>query len=912
MMAREPESAVASDGLPAGAVSFGWPALLQTKLALPPHRSFLVSRRRLTSALDNRPDARLILIAAPAGFGKTTLAIEWLSGRDPSTVAWLGLDAADNDTNRFWRYVFDAIRRARPNFGSWMARLAPGTLPPWDAVVTSLLNELDTLPQPIILTLDDYHIIHEPAIHQSINYLLQRAPQNLRLVITSRADPPLALARLQVQDGLVEIRAADLRFTRDEIETYLNRMMGLDLSPDHIDALQQRTEGWPAGVHLLARSLAHHLPAERADFVRTFSGTHRYVLNYLMEEVLHHQPPDMREFLLHTSVLQRLAAPLCEAVTGRPDSQALLARAAHEGLFITPLDRDGRWYHFHPLFSEALELQLRENDPSLLAELHRRASGWCVRNGHVERAINHALSSGEFDRAVELIEDVAEKTWSHGGLPTLQGWLDALPKETVARRFPLRLYYTWALFLNDRWDEATTHWRESRPLLNDTTTPEGRHLLGMWAAIGGAMMAHKDEPEATLRLTAEAFELLAPDTVTWRAIPMINVGLAYMTRGKVDEAARSFSQAADLTVAHGNEYLAFASLWHWSEALIAGGHLHRAAAVFDQLQQMETTPGGKAMRLAAYADIGLGLLACERNELLMAESLLNGGLERIWPGGQPRVMIQARLALARVASALGDSRAARRHLLASLDVVRQYRLPALDRPIEAYLTLLAVRSGEWSVVELWESRLQAAVDEHPPALRETEEWVRGQIAIHRREFATAERILEPLFAAAEAEGRHGSAMAILPYLALALAGQGKLKPAEDVLLRAIARGEREGHVRVFLDAGPRLVELLSRPAVRQSSPRYVGQLLHAAAAEGSDDVSAARPGETSYFEPLTPRELDILDLIAKGASNQDIAEQLYLSVGTVKGHVNHTFSKLDVHNRTSAVARARELGILVS
>jgi LuxR family maltose regulon positive regulatory protein len=433
----------------------------------------------------------------------------------------------------------------------------------------------------------------------------------------------------------------------------------------------------------------------------------------------------------------------------------------------------------------------------------------------------------------------------------------------------------------------------------------------MWAAIGGAMMAHKDEPEATLRLTAQAFELLAPDSVTWRAIPMINVGLAYMTRGKVDEAARSFSQAADLTVAHGNEYLAFASLWHWSEALIAGGYLHRAAAVFDQLQQMETTPGGKAMRLAAYADIGLGLLACERNELLMAESLLNGGLERIWPGGQPRVMIQARLALARVASALGDSRAARRHLLASLDVVRQYRLPALDRPIEAYLTLLAVRSGEWSVVELWESRLQAAADEHPPALRETEEWVRGQIAIHRREFATAERILEPLVAAAEADGRHGSAMAILPYLALALAGQGKLKPAEDVLLQAIARGEREGHVRVFLDAGPRLVELLSQPAVRQSSPRYVGQLLHAAAAEGSGDVSTARPGETSYVEPLTPRELDILDLIAKGASNQDIAEQLYLSVGTVKGHVNHIFSKLDVHNRTSAVARARELGILL-
>lgn len=912
MMEREPGSVGSNDGLPAGAASFGWSTLLQTKLALPPRRSLLISRRRLTSALDSLPGARLILIAAPAGFGKTTLAIEWLTEQDPSTVAWLGLDAADNDTNRFWRYVFAAIGQACPGFGNWVARLAPGAaLPPWDTVVTSLLNELNTLPQPVILALDDYHVIHEPAIHQSINYLLQHAPRSLRLVITSRADPPLALARLQVQDGLIEVRAADLRFTRDEIETYLNQMQGLDLPSDDIDALQHRTEGWPAGVHLLARSLADRAPAERAAFVRTFSGTHRYVLNYLMEEVLQHQPPDMREFLLHTSVLQQLAAPLCEAVTGRPDSQTLLARAAHEGLFITPLDHDGRWYHFHPLFSEALELQMRESDPSLLSELHRRASGWCARNGHTERAVNHALSSGEFDKAVELIEAIAEKTWSHGGLPTLQRWLDSLPTEIVASRFPLRLYYTWALFLNDRWDEATAHWRESQPLLNDTSTPEGRHLRGMWAAIGGAMMAHKEEPEATLRLTEEAFEFLAPDSVTWRAIPTINVGLAYMTRGEVDAAARTFSQAADLTVAQGNEYLAFASLWHWSEALIAGSHLHQAAAVFDQLQQMETTPGGKALRLAAYADIGLGLLACERNELLMAETLLNSGLERIWPGGQPRVMLQARLALARVASALGNAGAARQHLLASLDVVRQYRLPALDRPIEAYLTLLALRNGEWSAVELWESRLLAAADEHPPALRETEEWVRGQIAIHRGDFATAEHILDPLVDATEAEGRHGSAMAILPYLALALAGQGKWKPAEDVLRRAIARGEREGHVRVFLDAGPQLVELLSRPTVRQSSPRYVGHLLHAAAAEGSRVAFAPKPGEPSYVEPLTPRELDILNMIAKGASNQDIAEQLYLSVGTVKGHINHVFSKLDVHNRTSAVARARELGLLL-
>lgn len=902
--------------------------LLQTKFYVPPSLPHAISRLSLIPQLKVGPATRLILVSAPAGFGKTTLVAEWLAHRQVETsepcAGWLSLEEADNDLKRFWRYVIAALRSIDQSIGqSLVGTFGRPSLPADENWLAPLLQDMERVARPIILVLDDYHVIHTRAIHQSLNYFLQHLPLTACLVLLTRADPPLPLARLRVQEALIELRAADLRFSPQEVEEYLNGAMGLGLSEEDVNRLERRTEGWPAGVHLAARSTAaYDSAARRHEFIQNFSGSNSHLFNYLIEEVLQQQQPAVRDFLLQTSILSRLSGPLCAAVTGQPVDAAnhTLWRLAHDHLFVIPLDAAGHWFRYHPLFAESLEARLHEDNTNLWNEIHRRASRWCAGNGQIEHSINHAMICADFDAAATLIEAVGDKTWSSGDIAAPLRWLDAMPREIVEKRMALRLLYVWILFLHDRWTEATQLWEETGQLLNSRSESPDGACRGRWAAIGGAMGAHRLLPEETIRLTQMALACLSPDDHLWRAVSHINLSLAYQAQGKVDLAAATFESAADQCIAEGNLYLAFAALAHLNEVCFAQGRLYEAQASSERLQELEGMPGGDKLALRANGKIGLGRLAYERNDLLRAERLTTDAIANIWPGGQPRIVLIGRFTLSRVYEIQGNSLAARQQLDLALEMLSRLKLTVEQRVLRAFMARQALHEGRWEDVKCWQETSRLSAQDMPEYPREFEHCVLAEIWIAEGQFAKAEGLLARLRAAAERDGRTGNEITLLLLYALALNGQKRVPEAELAVRRALTLAQPQGYTRTFLDLGAPLMEIMNRPAVRRQAGAYVSQLYRAYEAETAPMGSPSSNGhhanlsptaeDLTLMEQLTPREWEILTMIARGASNQEIANRLVLSVGTVKGHVNHIFSKLNVHNRTAAVARARDFQLI--
>jgi LuxR family maltose regulon positive regulatory protein len=655
-------------------------------------------------------------------------------------------------------------------------------------------------------------------------------------------------------------------------------------------------------------------PSVRHDFIRSFSGSNRFVLSYLLEEVLQQQQPHVRDFLLKTSVLSQLTAPLCSSITGQANSASILAQLVHDNLFTSPLDPDGTWYRYHPLLSESLSARLREDDPALWNELHRRASDWCAHNGHVERAINHAIVSANYELAGELIVQVGEQTWTGGEIATLLRWLDALPPPVIDSRIALRLLYAWVLFLHDRWDDATRQWEDVGRALEQLDEPDKKHCRGRWAAIGAAMAAHRQEADRTLQLTQQSLADLPEDDPNWRIVSNINLGLAHETLGDVGLAARAYNKAADLSIARQNAYLAFASLGHLSEVYMVQGRLFEAQATCERLKQCEELPGGKTLALGANGDIGLALVAYERNDLITAERLFLHALERIWPGGQPRVVLRGRLGLCRLYAAQPAWDKANKQLDLAMVMVTQLQMAAERNLVAATQAWLAHRQGHDIAVTKWKAENQSILQDTSDFRHEIEHRIMAEILIAERRYQAAETLLRALSSAAGRTGRYGRQIAILSLLALALAGQNRADEAESTLKRAISLAEPQGFMRTFIDFGRPLIDLLRRPSVMRAAPSYIKQLLQAYEATIPAELSADKPDdgdEPVLLEKLTPREWEILLLIAAGESNQDIADRLVLSVGTVKGHINHIFSKLDVHSRTAAVAKAHELGLII-
>lgn len=908
--------------------------LLRTKLFIPPIHARAIARSALLHRLDQLENVKLILVTAPAGFGKTTLVAKWLADKhsslDNNRGIWLSLEEADNDLARFWKYLIAAMQTVDPCVGlNLMGLLGRPALPPPETWLPSLLNDLEQVSGPRTIVLDDYHCIHTRAIHHSLNHLIQHLPPTITIAIITRADPPIPLARLRVQDCLAEIRAADLLFSSGEIEAYLNGTLGLDLTAEDLDLLAQRTKGWPAGIQLAARSLLGCADGiARSHQIRQFSGSNEFILNYLLEEVLQQQPPAVRDFLLRTSILSRLTAPLCAAVTDLSPEKAdqTLSALCHDDLFISPLDDARQWYRYHPLLSEALATKLRNEHPQQWEDGHRQALNWLVAHDQHEAAIGHALAVREYDIAADIIEGIGDATWSTGDVSSPLRWLAALPKAALNNRVSLRLLYAWALVLNSRIDEAETLWREVGEEFGGTPAGYSHPARGRWAALGGAIAHLRERPQEAIHLCKQALELLPPEESLWRAVSQLICGSAYQSLGQAAPAVAIYQEMIDLCASKGIQYLGLLAQANLIEVLHTQGRLYEAQAHCERVRVAIPEPSIYGATLDSHACVCLGRLYYERNDLQSAERLVTDGINRIWPDGQVQQTVAGHLLLARIHQLNGKQEASRRQLETALNIALQTRQANVERAVRATTARLALFANSWDAVKSWQAGSGVSANDLSDFTREYEHRILSEILIAQGAFQPAETLLSRCRAAAARGGRGGSDLPLALLQAVALLRQNRPSEAEAVARGVLSLAESQNYARTILDMGEPVIELLRRPNVRSHAPAYVDRLCaffdqenertHPAkplkSTNGHQSLPLSADGQMVEIDALTPRESEILTLIAGGASNQEIADCLVLSVGTVKGHINHIFSKLDVHSRTAAVARARNYRLIAS
>jgi LuxR family transcriptional regulator, maltose regulon positive regulatory protein len=897
--------------------------LLSTKLYQPQVPPDFVSRPRLIAYLNKGLTGRLTLLSAPAGFGKTTLLAEWIKNyrlrmrndeedvANPSLIisnfAWLSLDEQDNDLTRFLTYLSATLQSADPAVGqSVLPRLQSSHIVPVETILTLLINDLNRLDGKVALILDDYHLISNPAVHTAVAFLLDHAPPQLHLVIATRSDPPLSLARWRVRGELNEIRAADLRFTAGETTRFVQQAVEQPLPQPLAGLLAERTEGWAAGLQLATLSLRGLDLAAAADFIHTFGGSNRHVFAYLVEEVWQRQPVSTQRFLLHTTLLDRLTAPLCDAIIW-PDklpagrhSKAILDFLVDNNLFLLPLDKNRQWFRYHPLFAEAIQARLQATEPDLIPELHRRASRWYAASGYTEPAIHHALASQDFDMAAGLIETAVNQLWPKGRLGLPLSWLSALPAETRQARLQLEILYAWLLLLHDRWAEADEQVRlvgQQLPALS----PEDPHAMqyhGRWAAIQGVMAATHQETAAAITWMESALAQLPIGDINWRQVAMIGLGLTQLAEGQAGPARVTLHQAALICEQSNDLYLAYAARWRQMEACWAQGRLREVADCLQRLELLGERDEANWLALPANAAIGWAMLAYERNNLAQAKEMLTAALPQIWPGGQPRIALQAYLMLARLAQAEGDRAQMKTHLAVAEQLVHRFNLSEEKVMVTAVIARLLVAEGELQEAQ-WQLEKQGIGPQSPPDFHHEIgllTLVRLYLAEQRPGEALA--LLSRLRPPAEQSGRDGSLLEICLLQALALAQNQRYEHALACLKDALSLAEPEKYGRIFINEGRSLQRLL---ALITPCSSYVKALLA---------QLETKPATDYLLDPLTGRELEILRLVAIGASNQAIADRLVISLGTVKGHLNHILSKLNAHNRTEAVARARDLGIV--
>jgi LuxR family maltose regulon positive regulatory protein len=916
--------------------------LLATKLHIPPLRPDFVPRRRLLDRLEAGLRRKLILISAPAGFGKTTLLSEWHTSPQGQALSltWVLLDEQDNDPNRFWSYVLAALETVRPGTSESAGRLLQ-TLPAPSAatgdrsrslqnVLTALVNDLvdeqagDGSAPPLVLVLDDYHSIHTPAIHDSLAFFLDYMPPATHVVILSRADPPLPLARLRARDQLLELRVTDLRFTADEVDIFLNRIMALDLPAGAVSTLDARTEGWAAGLQLAALSLQGLDRQQAQRFLDAFAGTHRHVLSYLTEEVLQRQSPEVQTFLLQTSILPYLTAPLCDAVTGQPGSQPVLEQLANDNLFNTPLDDEGRWYRYHPLFADALRARLQQSSPDLLPELHRRASAWHQGQGALVDAVRHALAAGDPERAAHLVEAGYKRLVMRGELLTLHRWLDALPADLVQTRPRLCLAAALALAYSGRRGLVEGHLQQAEAALAAGPGIAGADAVrGEIAAFRAVFASVNWTGQCSLELTQQALRLLPAarsDEDLWlRILTLQALGNCHRFQGEVREADESYAEALAAARALDSPFLIQAITNRLGQNQLLQGRLRRAAQTFEAALRQAEARGGELLWFSGELHAHLSRVYTEWNELDRALENTQQGIELSRQAENHFALLEGYLALAGALAARGQAQAAS----LALDQAQQLAVdaggPYLGSQVAAQRAWLSLVLGSGSSpdaevrqwAEAWTARRAQATDEDLPlVLREFQDLILARFWLKQGRLDEAVGLLAEIQSTAEAAGRMGTVLRALVLRALVFQQQGDVAQAKDTLERALILARPEGYMRTFLDAGPplRFLILDCRLAIAGSHEAAKTLLAYV------DRVLAAFPEadtpRSDLQNLLTPRELEILALMASGASNQEIAGRLVVTVGTVKGHVNHILGKLEAHNRTEVVARARNLGLL--
>ena len=896
--------------------------ILSTKLYPPNPQTNGVLRARLSHKLLEGiacPGA-WTLLSGPAGFGKTTLLSEFIElYRQP--VAWLSLDTADNDPTRFWTYFIAACQSVRAGVGE--AALALFRMPqpaPEGAVPTILINEISRQEHELVLVLDDYHVIQNQSIHSAVSYFLDHLPDHLHIIFSTRVDPPWPLARFRSRGQLIEIRAADLRFSVEEAADFLNLTMGLGLSPNDIASLEARTEGWIAGLQLAALSMQGR--SDIAGFVKAFTGSHAYVAEYLVEEVLQHQTEEIQTFLLRTSILERLSAGLCEAVTGLQDGQAVLTTLHRANIFVIPLDDEGLWFRYHQLFADLLQARLRQSLPSdAITTLHSRASKWYERNGFVIDAVKHALAAQDFEAAANLIQQNASNVMIRGELTTLLQWIEALPAD-VSRRHPqIIISKAWTLTLGGDQPQVESLLKEIEAQLEiNDETPEVRELRGNAAAIRGYFSMLAGDYTRALALTEIAEVLLPESSVQARSILPYTLGIAYRVKGEYEKAAGAFAHLARIGEVS-NDLL----VWATGETEVVNtrhsqGRLREASETARLALQRMANKGALPFGSLAKLEVALCDVLRDQNKLDEAYQRVTGVIERMKAWDMPTDRLFAYLSLTRIQESQGNIAGA----LESLNVAKDLRsshpvLMSLGRSVDIYEIRLLMATQDVPAAATLMENLQPGTSQMVN-IRDQELIMFARVRLAQGRNDEAEAILAPLSSDAEAGGRMNAMLESLALQACALEVQGDRDAAIAILVKALTFAEPEGFIRVFVDEGEVMQKLLIAEArhpatatvpAAQSLKPYIEGLLEAFHTTSSPGVAPhSQDKEAGLVEQLTSRELEVLQLIAAGDSNQTIAEKLVITVSTVKKHTGNIFGKLNVSSRTQAIVRARKLGLL--
>jgi LuxR family maltose regulon positive regulatory protein len=857
------------------------------------------------------------LISAPAGFGKTTLLVEWLKECEDGdqSVAWVSLDEGDNDPGRFLSYLVAALRRTLgAGFGEGVLAVLRSPGPPrMEVVLGTFVNELVDLPGEIAVVLDDYHVIDSESVHRSVSFLLEHLPPNVHLVISSRIDPPLQLSRLRTRNQMTELDAADLIFTLEEAASFLNTVMGLDLSAEDVAVLEERTEGWIAGLQLAALSMRHR--QDVSGFIRSFSGSHRDVLDYLAEEVLERQLGQVREFLLVTSIAEHLTGILCDAITGRDDGQGMLERLERENLFVIALDDERHWYRYHHLFAEFLRGRLMRERPESTGELHLRASGWYEDNGHLPEAVGHALSAPDHDLAARLIEEGVEGAVERGEGTTALRWLEALPTEAKRLRPRLFVEHAVALVITGRPDDAEPLLIEAERAA-EADGEDGRFLLGFASAVRSwRARLRGDAPEA-VELARRGLSLLPEGEVHVRSYAAVRLGDALRTLGDLAAADEAYAEAAELGQAAHHAYGRLAGMVMHARVRAEQGRLREADEEFRRALRLLIEEGFELSPAAGIVHIGMGALLYERDDLDEAEHALERGMELAERTGDVSTLVWAYVTISRNKLARGNEEGAIQRARQAERVARDSGADLQTAIALGWMTKLLLAQGDLTEAVAFEQERAANADAAADAALVVDRLTSARLLHAQSRHREALPLLEELGKMAEAAGRTSNLIEILALQALALWAGSKKERAVSALVQALTLAEPEGYVRTIVDEGPQMAALLSEvlgakqrgrtDLLRCVPAHYLKKLL---AALERDAASAASP-TAGLPEPLSEREQEVLRLIASGKSNRRIASDLFVSVGTVKTHINNLYRKLDAHSRTQALARARELNLL--
>lgn len=918
--------------------------LLATKLHRPAPRTTAVLRPRLHSRLLAGLRGRLTLIAAPAGFGKSTLLAQALQEAqnpqpapgDPTRsnaqtlqVGWVSLDAGDNDPARFWSYLCAAIERASPGLGAPALALLRAAPTAGDVAIAELLNRLSEHSGEVALVLDDYHLISNPAIHQGMGFLLEHAPAQFHLVLASRVDPPLPLARLRARGDLLELRVADLRFTSAEALQFLRETMGLQLDADAAAALEARTEGWAAGLQLAALSLQGQ--ADVRSFIASFSGSHRHVVDYLAEEVLSRQPEHIRAFLLQTAILERFSGPLCDAVLGVQSqagdsySRLVLDALERENLFLIPLDEERRWYRYHHLFADLLRHRMRQEQPALATELHRRAAAWFEQHGAPEEAVEHALAAGDTELLARLLTAHGARFAASGKTRALRRWLDALPRDVLLTNPRLCLTQAQVLLDNRQVAALEPYLQAAEAALADAPGPEAIGMRGELLTQRAHVAIERGAFAEALGLAREAATLLPANEHWVRSSNGLVLGYALMLLGETSEAVAVYAENVRVCRAAGNAVSGIFSANEIIKLRHLQGRLRDARAAAEEALAWVAAAGWQQLPPASALHIWLGNVLIEQGdlaaaaaELAIAHQLTQAGI----------TSARAHTFLARLHLLQADRDGANTALEAVAAICREWE-PGGERVFfDAYIARLRLLAGDLAAAQRWAAeRAPWDPNEAPSYFREIELLSLARVAIlgvlDERSFERMPAMLRWLRERAVAAGRGAVVIESLALEALALARAGATPQAHERLDEALKLAAPEGFVGLFADLGPPMADLLAQNLARRSAPDplrpYLVRLRQAFASGAALQSAPATPipapprtvsAAPTGAEQLTERELEVLRLFAAGMTSAEIAAHFVVSVNTVKTQLKSIYSKLDTHSRAELVARARALSLI--